>query len=372
MDGGGRTTAIKLWVSPSSELLPIVLPDPRNRDDGPLGRLAHFYDRSWRPHAAMERITRATDRWVEKYRLTETEKAKARYRLIDCGMCASYLYRHAREDIVQAASDLTAWLFIFDDYFGEAEQIGSLADLQDYCHSLEGVVEGRCTRGFPTPFHRSLADVCNRMAAAFGPRWRAAFWESFEVYFTGCLAEFDYRLEGVVPTYDEYRGYRKGSIGVFPIFELIDAPTSFLEPRVRRDPLFAELREHAAILCGQCNDMASYEKECHDGDPNNLVRVVRNHFGASEAATLDRCVAIHARDLEHFRGIVATVMSDPRYEEIRAYCKGLQDFVTGCYAFHRRSRRYKRESFHLIRLPPIEIEGVREAIDGIREGSGVE
>jgi hypothetical protein len=360
------------WAATGSELLPVVMSEHRNRDDGPLGHLAHLYDRSWWPHAAMGRITAATDRWVAKYRLAETEKATARYRLIDCGMCAAYLYRYAREDIVQAASDLTAWLFIFDDFFGEAEQIRTRDDLQDYCYSLKAVVEDERMRRFPTPFHRSLADVCDRMAAAFGPLWRAAFWESFEVYFTGCLDEFDYRREGLVPTYGEYRRYRRGSIGVFPIFELIDAPTSFLEPRIRRDPLFRALRDHAAILCGQCNDMASYEKECHDGDPNNLVRVVRTHFGASEAAALDRCVTIHAQDLERFTELVETVMSDPRYEEMRAYCKGLRDFVTGCYAFHRRSSRYKRESFHLIRLPPIEIEGVREAIDSVREDSSVE
>jgi hypothetical protein len=97
-----------------------------------------------------------------------------------------------------------------------------------------------------------------------------------------------------------------------------------------------------------------------------MVKVVRNHFGLTEGAAIDRCVAIHAQDLARFGEIEAMIMSNPSYDEIHPYCKGLRDFVTGCYAFHRRSRRYRRESFHLIRLPLIEIEGVRDAIASIR------
>jgi hypothetical protein len=376
MEGGGAATAMKPWVFSNPEILPVALVEPlcalqdgddcRGIDVAPLETLAHLYDTSWSAHAAMTAITHETDLWVAKYRLTEAEKCRERYRLIDCGMCASYLYRHARKIVVQSASDIIAWLFTFDDYFGEAEQIGSRADLEDYCYSFKAIVEGRRTRNYSTPFHRSLADVCKRMVALFGPAWRTAFWESFEIYFTGCLAEFNFRRERVVPTYDEYRRYRKGSIGVFPIFEFIDAPPSYLDPQIRRDPLFCALRQQAAILCGQCNDIASYEKECHDGDPNNMVKVVRNHFGLTEGAAIDRCVAIHAQDLARFGEIEAMIMSNPSYDEIHPYCKGLRDFVTGCYAFHRRSRRYRRESFHLIRLPLIEIEGVRDAIASIR------
>jgi len=314
----------------------------------------------------MSNITRETDLWVETYRLTETEKCRERYRLIDCGMCASYFYRYARETIVRSASDIIAWLFIFDDYFGEGEQIGSRTDLEDYCRSFRQVIEGARAHDLSGSFHRGLADFSDRMSDHFGPGWRAAFWESFEAYFMGCLAEYDYRRQGLVPTYDEYRRYRKNSIGVLPIFEIIDAPSCFLDPEIRQDSSFRALREQAAILCSQCNDIASYEKECHDGDPNNIIKVVQNHFRLSEDEAIEKCVTIHAEDLARFDEIVMAIRTSREHEPIHRYAKGLRDLVTGCYAFHRRSRRYKREAFHLIRLPAVEIEGVREAIASVR------
>jgi epi-isozizaene synthase len=352
-----------------SQAKEVELEDDRNRDVNPLQRLAYLYDTAWIPHASMSTITHETDLWVEAHRLTETAKCRERYQLIDCGMCASYFYRYAREIIVRSASDIIAWLFIFDDYFGEGEQIGSRVDLQDYCYSFKSVIEGADSCALSGSFHRGLADFCSRMAAVFGSGWRTAFWESFEAYFTGCLAEYDYRRQGLVPTYDEYRRYRKNSIGVLPIFEIIDAPSSFLDPEIRRDPVFRALREQAAILCSQCNDIASYEKECRDGDPNNIIKVVQSHFGLTEEGAIERCVAIHAQDLKLFDDLVAKIMAGPDYEPIRRYAKGLRDLVTGCYAFHQRSRRYKRESFHLIRLPQVEIDGVKEAIASVRERS---
>ena len=70
-------------------------------------------------HPAEHRITATTHEWATRFGLISGDLMSARHAAIRCGSFAAHTYPHASEALVGLGADLIAWLFIFDDCWGE-------------------------------------------------------------------------------------------------------------------------------------------------------------------------------------------------------------------------------------------------------------
>jgi hypothetical protein len=325
-----------------------------------LSKLGRLYPKPWPLSEHFAPVTKETDDWVRDFKITYSQECYKRYLLVGCGCCASYVYPSASKTVVRLGSDIIAWLFIFDDYFGEAEQLNSSFQQTHFFESFRSVVlDGVCPPG-ANEFHFSLLDIVNRSAAYFGNAWRTAFCDSLFYYFDGCRKEFEFRKDRKSAKYADYRVYRERSIGVFPTFEFVDCNLVGKDcPGDRVKPHFTRARSLAAIICSEVNDMVSFSKERYDNDPNNLVHVLMNEHKIAADDAFDMAIATHDRDLSDFHSVVSAAQHSEVYgQDEKVYLLRLQDFVLGCYPWHMSSIRYHDENFGYVRFKKKDISGL--------------
>jgi 5-epi-alpha-selinene synthase len=268
--------------------------------------------------------------------------ALERLAAIGCGSCAAYTYPEGPNEVVRLGARLIAWLFLFDDGVGEGGADRDMRSLMARLATYEGVLRTGRMPADATPFHRALGDLRADALSMGGPEWLERFADSMARYFDGCVLEMPYRRAGTCPTIEEYRKLRSWSIGTLPVFDLIELrqprPLTAAEAE---SPALAELRELAALLCAWVNDVYSYAKETKDSDPLNLVAVIAGQYRLSITEAFGAAAEIFNADMEDFdlrssELAVAASSSDA----LRAYVRGLADWVHGNTAWTGVSRRY--------------------------------
>lgn len=225
--------------------------------------------------------------WVTQLELLNHSQLGG-FERIGCGTCAAACFPDATEAVVQLAADQISFLFLFDDLYPEGafrlDPNGLRAALRPYAD----IVAGRTGSPRPkTAYARALADLVERAVAAAPAFWRARYAESFEAYCEGCVLEAEARLEGVAPSLQAYLELRRGSIGMSPMFDLMELTHGvFLSEAEFASPTVARLRELGADLSALVNDLSSLEKEEAVGDVCNAVVVLQASLGCGRDQAL--------------------------------------------------------------------------------------
>jgi len=282
----------------------------------------------------------ASVEWVRRFRLAEEPKVWAKMARTRPAVLAANCYRKAELDALTLGADLIAWLFLFDDGQGEGAEVAEMAQLFD---GYEQVLSTGTLPSDAGPLHLALADLRRRMLALSGPVWLDRFELSMRQYFDGCLLEVPYRRSGRSPSFRNYRLLRSWSIGTFPVLDLIEpALGSTLPTEVTDRPAWRELRELAVQLCAWTNDIYSYNKECGDRDPINLVQVMRREHDIDAGEGRKAAIRIYQSDLTRFGVLRARYNAAADTSDIeRAYSRSLEDWIWGNVAWSQATVRYQ-------------------------------
>jgi hypothetical protein len=288
-------------------------------------------------HAHGEAAEAATQRWARALQLVDGDRAAQRLARIRCGSFAAHTYPRASAELVELGANLIAWLFLFDDRYGEGRELLQMVEQFERC---EAVLRDGASGADGDAFSRALADLrarCVRQGA--GADWLARFSESLGRYFHGCVLEYPYRMQKRPPTSATYRQLRCWSIGAYPVFDLIELS----EGETSRPARFrlGELRYLGALLCAWVNDIHSHRKEQHDGDPLNLVTVLHRGGALPLEAAYHAAVDHYLADLDQFSSACDALLEAPELTDVdRAVARGLSDWVHGNSAWTRTSGRY--------------------------------
>ena len=278
--------------------------------------------------------------WVRRFHLADEPRVWAKMARTRPAVLAANCYRTAPLDALTLGADLIAWLFLFDDGQGEGVEVSRMAQLFD---GYEQVLSNGTLPRDAGPLHVALADLRRRMLAMSGPAWLDRFELSMRQYFDGCLLEVPYRDSGRSPSLRNYRLLRSWSIGTFPVLDLIEPSLGATLPNeVVEQSAWRELRELAVQLCAWTNDIYSYNKECGERDPINLVQVMRHEHDIDAEAGRMAAIRVYQADLARFGVLRARYDAAPGTSAIeRAYSRSLEDWIWGNVAWSQATVRYR-------------------------------
>lgn len=293
------------------------------------------------PHEA--RASEDSVAWVTKFGLVNGGHAIAKVRGIRCGSCAAHAYPTASVEVVTLAAKLITWLFLFDDAYGEGRNVHDTRELMETFLSYEIVLRTGRLPANSTSFHSALLDLredCLRQHATND--WVLRFADSMSLYFKGCTLEYAFRRTKMVPSIVEYRRLRAWSVGMAPVYDLIELAMG--EPLTHEETDLAELaslRDRAALLCAWVNDVYSYSKEKREGDNMNLVLVLAHEMGLSEPEAFVAAAEVFNMDLAQFDEELKQMESTAPPRVLR-YAQGLRDWIRGNFSWTGTSMRYGR------------------------------
>jgi hypothetical protein len=287
-------------------------------------------------HFSSDLAEAATQNWARRFQLVDDPERLQRIR---CGSCAGHTYPRASPELVELGANLIAWLFLFDDKYGEGRSLPEMILAFERCEAV--LRDGRVAND---PFARALDDLRAR-AIALGATstWQMQLAESLGKYFNGCVLEFPHRMQNRPPTLSTYRQLRCWSIGVYPVFDLVELSEG--EPSAKARFRLGELRFYGALLCAWVNDIHSHRKEEGDRDPLNLVTVMRRERALEIDEAYGAAVDLYHEDLEKFSRACEALAAASDVSAIdRSIARGLSDWVHGNCAWTRTSGRYRNVS----------------------------
>jgi len=220
--------------------------------------------------------------WFEKFRSHHQDSYDSNFKDLDCAKLSIYSFIGGDLEYVIWGADLIAWLFIFDDFHGEARSHESQVELDSLARSLKESAEKGLSTQPDSPLHNGLANL-SRRGFDLDDNWSTRFSNSLESYFSGCHQEYGYRVQGQRLDFNTYRNVREHSIGVYPLLDFIERLTISEESLApfRQKQVFVDFDRSICLLCAWVNDVYSYPKEKSDKDPNNLISVLIRDSGIS-------------------------------------------------------------------------------------------
>ncbi len=262
---------------------------------------------------------------------------------IGCGTFAAATYPEAPTWVVQLASDLTSFLFTFDDIIAEGLFRFDPEGLRRAAEPYLDIVRGRPTR-LSTPHAAALAELVARATGDAPPLLRRRLVASFEAYVEGCAREAQWRLRKRSPPLDAYLELRRGSVAVNPMMDLMELTHGlFLTEEEFAQPIIRELRRLGSDLSAYVNDIQSVEKEEALGEVCNAVLVVQHERAIDRGAAYEVVAALHNEDLGRLLRLEALLTTEREGMALALYARSIRQFVHGHYGWILSSKRYVAE-----------------------------
>lgn len=279
--------------------------------------------------------------WVTALELLNPSQLRS-FERIGCGTCAAACFPDASKAVVQLAADQISFLFLFDDLYPEGtfrhDPSGLRAALRPYADIVADTM-GAVVPG--TAYARALNDLAQRASASAPAFWRTRYAKSFEAYCEGCVLEAEARLEGVAPSLQAYLALRRGSIGMSPMFDLMELTHGvFLTDEEFATPVVTRLRELGADLSALVNDLSSLEKEEAVGDVCNAVIVLQASLECGRDEALDAVASLHNQLLAELESLEKHLGNTRPGSAMALYARSIRQWVHGHYGWILSSRRY--------------------------------
>ncbi|KAF7294279.1 Terpene cyclase [Mycena chlorophos] len=220
----------------------------------------------------------ATQTWFEKYR-SHTRAAEAESRALHAlnpAVFATSTYPGAGATQLRFCSDFMAYFFMLDD-------IAEERDLRDNAQIADIVLNAL---NHPTT-DKSTArlaimsrDLMRRFAMTGTATVQRRFITAFGYYFQGLEEQTQLRVQGRIPTLDEYVRIRRDTTGCKLCWVIVEWAYNLDIPEdVLAHPVIYGLGEAVNDLVAWSNDLYSYSVERSKGDNHNMVAVVMHHDG---------------------------------------------------------------------------------------------
>jgi hypothetical protein len=242
-------------------------------------------------------------------------------------------------------TDLIAWLFLFDDEFADGRCRRDPETLAAIHRQFGGVLHAHTVppgAAMPrsTPWVTSLGELLGRFDEVAPRSWTTRLRRSIGDYFRGCEAECRVRAEGRWPASSEYLAFRDGSIGVYPMLDLIEFSSGVYFDASTEVQGLANCRRFAALALAVTNDIYSSKKESKESDSFNAVAVLEREYSVSRAIALDMAERLHELLRDACASSVAQAKGQHEVPALVSFEQGFRDWCEGNLRWSTECPRY--------------------------------
>ncbi|TLD13608.1 uncharacterized protein PgNI_02933 [Pyricularia grisea] len=233
-------------------------------------------------------------------------------------------------------------VFPFDDMFDSGDLRSDLIVSRHVLDSLLADMKGQQFHGLKIPVVLAHDDIYRRLSEGAPSGVQRRFARAMELYALGVAQHVEDFTESGLPSPQEMLETRRLSVGVAPLYHLVEYAHSIRLPdEVFEDPAIQTLERLGADMVIMSNDMLSYRKEESEGCPFNMVAACRMS-GQSAQEAFDTVGALLE---ESYCEWEETVRQVPTWggdvgRDVQRYIKGIQNVVQANTTWSFRSKRY--------------------------------
>ncbi|WP_280243645.1 polyprenyl synthetase family protein [Nocardia abscessus] len=218
----------------------------------------------------------------------------------------------------------------------------------------------------PGAIPTAWASLWPRLRAGRTTRWQERFLDGLEEWFEACEREAHHRINGYIPSTDDYLPLRMSTSGIDTALACMEMRQDRELPSELRDhPVIRRLEELAFWVTFVENDLVGLDQDEADQVPYNLVRVIRNETGCTRREAVEqvqRQVAEQRAQLEamiHYIPALLRVLpghSDRAQDYAEIYVN-----MTSVGLWARESDRYEQTSGPAVSAAP-DLERLRREV----------
>ncbi|KAI1393511.1 terpene synthase metal binding domain-containing protein [Hypoxylon trugodes] len=282
-----------------------------------------------------------SENWLQRI-MSLTPKQHKRVNYCDFSYFCAVLVPLASQERLKIVSDWGNWVFLFDDMFDEGELTDDPDTSQRIINNLLSAMLPDVKRLSEEPVVKAHDSIYRRFAAGSPPSVVKRYVDAMRSYCAGALQHVEDHAADRNPTIVEMLDTRRMSIGVFPMYPLIEFAYELDIPdEVFEHHTIQTLENLGAEFVMLMNDILSYRKEEGENCPFNMVAVCRmNGLSAQEA--FDEIASMV--DMRFLLWDDA-VKSLPSWGEnidgqVRQYIQGIQNIVQANLSWSFRTGRY--------------------------------
>ncbi|MFJ5264015.1 epi-isozizaene synthase [Streptomyces sp. NPDC088387] len=317
-------------------------------------------------HPYWPRLQEKTRTWLLEKRLMPADKVKE----YADGLCYTDLmagyYTGAPDDVLQAIADYSAWFFVWDDRHDRDIVHGrsdAWARLRRRLHAALDAPQNHLHH--EDPLVAGLADSVGRLLSFLPQSWNARFVRHFHAVIEAYDREFHNRVEGIVPSVEEYLALRRLTFAHWIWTDLLEPSAGVELPRtVRKNPAFRRAALLSQEFAAWYNDLCSLPKEIAGDEVHNLGISLITHEGLTleEAVTelrrrVEECITeflVAEREVLRFADELAdgTVQGKELAAAVRSCVTNMRNWFSSVYWFHHESGRYMVDNWDDRSTPP--------------------
>ncbi|MET9479399.1 hypothetical protein [Streptomyces sp. NPDC006638] len=234
----------------------------------------------------LDDAVRHTYAWVRGTRLITTDASMAVFASWRPVELPARWYPESRGADLHLASDLLAWLMLFDDVF-DGPPGKDVAHAQEVVRPLLAVLDG--TREPASATAVAFDDLWRREREGMPHSWCRRADHNWREYLDSVIAEASNRQTRATLTVDRYLALRDRT-GIMHV--LLDAAERVghyqVPPVVRASPELRSMYDSTVLVASVINDLVGLNKEETLGDPHNLVLVLEHSLGVSRHEAIGR------------------------------------------------------------------------------------
>ncbi|MFI0418898.1 prenyltransferase/squalene oxidase repeat-containing protein [Spongiactinospora sp. 9N601] len=317
---------------------------PDDSDSGEGRRLPDFYcPFPSAAHADGDELDRGSVAWMRHYGLGAGDAERDRLARVGVGHFAARVAPRARADLRQILSDLTMWIYAFDDEYCDEgplrDRPGELAEATSRIHRCGDVVEDAVYDD--DRYGMSLRDLRTRLWKAASPAESDRFIEAMRGYFEVETARASFVARKERPGLDAFTLISLRSGGALALAGLAgslncgDAPP----PALLHDRSAQAVTEIASTIATWNNGIISIAKERErTPDGFNLLDAIREETGCGDTEGVERMMALMDRVTTLFIRMRDRLRL--RRPDLTHYLSGLEHYIGGSLDWALTSDRY--------------------------------
>ncbi|WP_435841409.1 epi-isozizaene synthase [Streptomyces griseofuscus] len=319
-----------------------------------------------RLHPYWPRLQEKTRLWLLEKRLMPEDKVREfaddlRY----TDLMAGY-YTDARDEVLQAIADYSAWFFVWDDRHDRDIVHARTGDWRRLRHRLHAALDApRHHLHHPDPLVAGFADSVLRLYGFLPSTWNQRFARHFHTVIEAYDREFRNRTQGYVPGVDEYLALRRLTFAHWIWTDLLEPSAGCeLPDGIRRNPSYRRAALLSQEFAAWYNDLCSLPKEIAGDEVHNLGISLITYEGLTLEAAVDNirrrvetCTdefIAAEREVLRFADALAdgTVRGKELSTAVRTCVGNMRNWFSSVYWFHHESGRYMVDSWADRSTPP--------------------
>ncbi|KAJ2982870.1 hypothetical protein NUW58_g6353 [Xylaria curta] len=271
-----------------------------------------------------------------------SQKQHERVSYCDFSYFCAVLVPHASRERLRIVSDWGNWIFLFDDMFDEGELTNDPITGRRIINNLLSIMLPNVDRSSEELVVTAHDSIYKRFGEGSAPRVLERYVRAMSSYCDGALQHVEDYVADRIPAISEMLETRRVSIGVFPMYPLIEFAYNLNIPEeVFLHPTVQTLENLGAEFVMLMNDILSYQKEENENCPFNVVAACRMTGSSAQKAFDDVANLVDVRFKLWDKAVKAMPSwGDDIDAQVQQYIQGIQNIVQANLSWSFRTGRY--------------------------------